>query len=72
MPNVHWCEPTARYQATGSSSSWANTATPRPHRRPVHSAHAAASTPPPMIANQPAVPNLLSPGSSPPPKPLTT
>ena len=40
----HWCEPTAMYQATGSSSSWANTAMPRPQRRPVHSAHPAAST----------------------------
>ena len=32
------------YQDTGNSSSWANTATPRPHRRPVHSAQPAAST----------------------------
>ena len=62
-PYTHCCEPTAMYQATGNSSSCANTATPRPHRRPVHSAHAAASTPPNMIANQAAVPNLFRPAS---------
>ena len=31
------------YQATGNRSSCAKTATPRPHRLPVHSAHPAAS-----------------------------
>jgi hypothetical protein len=50
------------YHATGKSSSWANTAMPRPQRRPVHNAHPAASTPAPMIANQPAVPYPLSQG----------
>ena len=47
------------YQATGSSSSLANTAMPRPHRRPVHSAQPAADTADPMIANQTAVPYPL-------------
>ncbi len=45
-PYTHCCEPTAMYHDTGNSSSCAKTATPRPHRRPVHSAHAAASTQP--------------------------
>ena len=49
------------YQATGSSSSWANTAMPRPHRRPVHSAQPAASTAEPITANQAAVPYPLMP-----------
>ena len=44
------------YQAIGSSRSCANTAMPRPQRRPVHSAHPAASTADPMTTNQPAVP----------------
>ena len=47
------------YQATGSSSSCANTAMPRPHRRPVHNAHPAASTAAPMTTNQTAVPYPL-------------
>ena len=57
-------DPTPMYQATGNRSSWANTAMPRPHRRPVHSAQPAASTAEPMITNHPAVPNLFIPGSS--------
>src|SRR5688572_7991720 len=60
------------YHATGSSSSCANTATPRPQRRPVHNAHPAAATPPPMIANQAAVPKKFMPGCWAPDKPLTT
>ena len=71
-PYTHCWEPTAMYHDTGNSSSCAKTATPRPHRRPVHSAHAAASTLPAMIANQPAVPNLFRPASLAPPRPLTT
>src|SRR5690349_18907850 len=59
---VHCCEPMPMYHATGSSSSCAKTAMPRPQRRPVHSAQPAASTPAPMITNHPAVPYPLSHG----------
>ena len=60
------------YQDTGSSSSWANTASPRPQRLPVHNAHPAASTPPPTIANQAAVPKPLTTRWSAPAKPRIT
>ncbi len=61
------------YQATGRSRSWANTAIPRPHRRPVHNAQPAASTAEPITTNQPAVPYPLKPGgSSEPPRWSTT
>ena len=72
IPYSHCCEPTAMYHDTGSSSSCANTATPRPHRRPVHSAHADASTPPPMIANHAALPKPLTIPCSAPASPRTT
>lgn len=55
------CESTVKYQATGSSNSSANTARPRPQRRPVSNDQPAASTAPPAMANHAAVPNPLIP-----------
>jgi diacylglycerol kinase family enzyme len=60
------------YQATGSRRSCANTATPRPHRLPVHSAHPAAITPAPMTEYQAAVPYPLIAFSWAPPMARTT
>ena len=60
------------YHATGSSRSWANTAMPRPQRRPVHSAHAAVSTAAPITTNQRAVPYPLIDTSWAPPSARTT
>ena len=55
------CESTVRYQATGSSNSSANTASPRPQRRPTSNDQPAASTALPARANHAAVPNPLIP-----------
>ena len=57
IPNAGRCDPTARYQATGSRNSWVNTASPRPQRLPGISARPAASTTPPTRTNQTAVPS---------------